>query len=223
MKKHMKRLAAPKSWPLGKKAAKFVTRPLPKSRFDSGVPLSLALKLLGYAETSREVKKIVNNQEVLIDKKRVKNHRLLIGLMDTLEIPSINACFRVLMNRKGKVCLVKEENAGLKPCRINSKKMLKGRVQLLLHDSRTLLTDSRDYKTGDTIILQLPKQEIIEHLKPEKGVFAYLCGGKKIGELAKIEAVLPEKIVLRTDSESFETKKEFVFVIGRDKPFIKIK
>lgn len=223
MKKRIKRFAAPKSWPLGRKVTKFVTTPLPKSSFKLGLPLSLVFKLLAYAKTNREVKKIVNNQDVLVDKKRVKKHRVLIGLMDTLEVPSIKACFRVLMNSKGKVCLVKDENPSLKPCKVVGKKMLKGKVQLSLHDSRTILTENKEYKVGDTLVLQLPGQQISEHLKLEKGCIAYLFGGKKVGELAKVDAVLPENVVLKTDSETFETRKEYVFVVGKDKPVIKIK
>ncbi len=224
MKRHLKTVSAAKSWPLERRALKFVTRPLPKSAFDLGMPLSLAIRRLGYARTTHEIKALLNNREVLVDKKPVKEIKTFVGLMDLVEFPTLKSAFIVLINRKGKICLVAAENADLKLCRITGKKMSsKGKIQLSTHDSRTFIIEGGDHKIGDTLVVQLPKQEIKDSLKLEKGASAYIFGGKRMGQAAKVEAVLPDKVILKSDSEDFETEKRFVFVIGKDNPLIRIK
>lgn len=222
MKKHIKTLSAPKSWPLERKSEKFVTRPFPKSRFAMGIPLTLAIRKLGYAQASMDIKRIIQAKEVLVDKKLAKTHRILVGLMDTLEFPSIKKAFRCLINQNGVVYLAEADDASVKPCRITGKSAVKGKIQIATHDSRTLITDKNDYKVGDTIVLKLPEGKITEHIKLEKGVFAYLSGGKRKGRIAKVQGIEGQTVRLSDGPESFETRKEFVFAVGKEKPIIKL-
>ena len=66
VKQHLKRINAPKEWPLGRKQTTFVPRPLPGAHnMHSGMPLSMVLKdLLKYANTTREVKRILNDKQL---------------------------------------------------------------------------------------------------------------------------------------------------------------
>ena len=63
---HIKRLAAPKTWQIRTKGLKFITKPAPGPHsLDTGMPLSTLLKeVLNYANTTREVKKILNTNEI---------------------------------------------------------------------------------------------------------------------------------------------------------------
>ena len=105
-KKHLKRLNAPKSWKIKRKGIKFITRPNPGAHsFSLGMPINIVLReIFEYAKTTKEVKNILNNKEVLINGVRRKDHRFIVGFMDIIAIPGIKAYFRVLLDKKGKLC-----------------------------------------------------------------------------------------------------------------------
>lgn len=104
MKRHMKRMAMPKSWQI-EKNKKFVTRALPGAHsFDLGMPLNVILRdILKLASNNQEIKKILYNKEVLVNNKRRKESRFIVGLMDVISIPELNKYYRILLNKKKKI------------------------------------------------------------------------------------------------------------------------
>jgi len=223
MKKHLKRIATPKSWPLERKMAKFVIRPKSSHKNELCLPLGVILRdILGYAKTTTESKKILNNENVLVDGKRRKDLYFGVGLMDVLQIQKTNENYRVLLDNKGKLAIIKEDNPNIKPCKVIGKRILKnGRIQLNLHDGRNLLTKDK-VNVGDTIVLQLPEQKLSEYLNLEKGALVYLTGGKHIGETGQVEEIKSNTIAVKIGSEVFETASKLAFVIGKQKPVINI-
>ncbi|MDO8740378.1 MAG: 30S ribosomal protein S4e [Candidatus Woesearchaeota archaeon] len=226
MKKHLKRLAAPKSWPIKRKGTKFITRPLAGAHsLELGTPLTIILKdILGIAKNNKEVKHILNSKEILVDGKRRKEPRFLVGLMDVLSIPETKENFRVLLDKKGRLRLAKisEDEAKIKLSKIINKTiMCGGKMQLNLGDGRNVLVEKNDYKSNDVLVLNLPDQKIISALKFEKGASAYTTGGKHTAELAVIEEIKGDTIALNSKGKKFEAKKEHCFVVGKEKQLIK--
>lgn len=223
MKKHLKRLAAPRTWPLERKKARFVVKPRSSHSAELCLPLGIILRdILGYAKTVKEVKNILNNEQVLVDGEQRKDPKFGIGLMDVLEIPKVKAAYRIILDKNGKLTLIKAENPKIKPCKVIGKRVLrKARLQVNLHDGRNLFTDKK-VKLGDTLILELPEQNIAEELCLEKGNLVYLIGGKHTGESARVEEVNPKTIKVKIGEEFFETAKKFAFVIGKQKPIINL-
>lgn len=219
----MKRLAAPSSWPLERKVAKFTIKPKSSHRGELCLPLGIILRdILGYAKTAAEAKKMLINEQILVDGKRVKDLSFGVGLMDVFEIPKTREAYRIILDKKGKLMLVKDQNPKIKPCRVVGKKVLKkARLQINLHDGRNVLTDKK-VGVGDTIILELPEQNVAEHLSLEKGNLVYLIGGKHIGEVAHVEEVKPKTIKVRLGEEVFGTARRLAFVIGKQKPVINL-
>lgn len=225
MKGHMKRNVVPRSWAIPKKGLVFVSRPLPRSKFEFGISLICMFRdILDKANNAREVRSILNNNEVLVDGRRRKESKFLVGLMDSLSIPSTNEYFRILINKKGKLVVVPitKGEGNVKLCKIVNKTLYKGKTQLVLHDGRSLLVDKDDYKTGDSILITLPDQKIKEHLKFENGALVYMIGGRSIGNTGTMEK-LEGKIIVKAASESFEVVKDHVFVVGKGKPVIALK
>ena len=69
------------------------------------MPLNYVLRdLLGYAKTAREVRKILNDGNVLVDKKVRKNPSFGVGVMDIIEIPKDKKQF-IVLPVKGKTVL----------------------------------------------------------------------------------------------------------------------
>jgi len=221
-KNHLIRLAAPKTWNIKRKGVKFITKPAPGThRLQDCVPLGVLLKeVLGYANTTREVKKILNADSVKIDGKVRKDFRFPVGIFDAVEFTNINEYFRATFNRKGKIDFVriKKEDAILKPCKIIGKVALRGKLQLNLYDGKNILADKSLYKVGDTLLLGLPEQKIIKHLKLDKNSTIFLMGGKHIGETGKVEDIIKNRIIYKDDKGGLvETLKEYAFVVESEK------
>jgi len=226
VKRHLKRLVAPKSWKIKRKGITFVTRPNPGMHSKkNSTSINVVLRdMLNYARTTRDVKMILADKGVLVDKKQVKDHRFSVGVMDIIEMPKINKCLRVLLNKKGNICLVeiKGDETKIKLCKIIEKTVIKkGKIQLNLNDGRNIIIDKNNYNTGDTLVIEVPEQKIKEHLKFEKESSVYLSGGKHKGESGIVEEIKDSMIKVKPKSgESFETLKKFAFVIGKENPII---
>ncbi len=226
-KDHLKRLAAPKKWQIVRKKRKFITKPASGPHgLGSGIPLGVLLKeVFGYANTTREAKKILNLGGIKIDCTTRKDFRFPVGFFDTIEFTDINEHFRVMLDKKGKLILVKinKDEAVVKPCKITGKTMVGGRMQLNLYDGKNLLVDNGAYKVGDTLILSLPEQKIAKHLKLEKKSVIFLIGGRHIGETGSIEDITQNKITYKDQGGNLiETSKKYAFVIGSEKPMITV-
>lgn len=226
-KTHLKSIVAPKTWVLHRKENKFVTKPCagPHS-LKFSLPLSFLLKGTGFASTTREAKKILNTKIVLADGRRIKNSKFPVGLMDTVSIKDVASFFRIVLDEKGRlrVLPIKESETALKLCRVNNKTVIKNnKLQLNLFDGKNILTEKKDIRTGDSVLLELPGQKIKNVLRFEKGMYALLIGGSHMGGFGVIEDIQGRVVTMISDKTKFNTRKEFVFVVGKDKEVIQLK
>jgi small subunit ribosomal protein S4e len=227
---HQKRLAIPKSWKVGKKGYKWVstTRPGPHSKARS-LPLGIIIRdILKLVDNSREGKRILSEGKVLVDGIPRKDLRFPVGLFDVISLPLINETYRVLQDEKGRLTLYKLSETNVnKLCRINNKTILKGgKVQLNLNDGANIL-GSNEYSTKDSLILSVPDKKIIKHLKFKVGNLAMVVGGQHSGEIGTIKEIKEVKssrhnTVAISGETDFETIEDYVFVIGEDKPEIRL-
>src|SRR3989338_9812016 len=220
-KDHMKRMAAPRSWPVERKLTAYITKARPCAHsYKFGMPLNVVIKeLLKLANTSREVREIIKTG-VSIDGKKVIDERSIIGFMDVLSFTNSKDAYRVLLNNNGFITAVKIEasESKIKLSKVIGKSMVKGKTQLNLIDGRNILVDKAGYKTGDVLLLEIPSQKITEKIALEKGSKIYLMGGKHIGEIHTAETISGEKISLRSkDGSVFETLRKYAFAVGKDK------
>lgn len=222
---HLKRLAMPKSWKMKKKERKFITRPFPSQSIELSMPLNLILRdVLRLASTDGEVKKILYNKEIFVNGKRIKENKFMVGLMDVISIPEINKFYRVLLDNKKKIILkeIKKEETDVKLCKIINKRKFKDKIQLNLSDGRNILIKEDKYKTNDSLLISLPKQEIKEYVELKKKNSVYIIGGRCAGEVGIIEDVQGEVVSFKLKNKKFETKKKKSFVVGTNKPLITI-
>ncbi|KXH76690.1 MAG: hypothetical protein AM326_06800 [Candidatus Thorarchaeota archaeon SMTZ-45] len=233
-KKHLKRLPAPRHWPIKRKEAKFTTRSIPGPHpKEHSLTLAVLLRdVLGLAENMREVKAILSSGQVKVDGEIRKDIRFPVGLMDVVEITTSGERFRLLPKVRGGLKLVNIDDAEskFKLCRIENKTMVKGgKVQLSLHDGRTLLLPEgekpSDYHTLDTLIVGIPEQKLMKTINLDKGAYAVVSRGKNIGIEGKIleiekRAGTHASTVTLQDPEGirFQTALEYLFVVGKSKP-----
>ena len=228
MTQDLKRLNAPKSWPVSRKSNVWVTSPNPGPHaLDRCMPLSVVLRdLLKVADTAAEAKKILSSKQVLVDGKIVTEAKFPVGLMDVLSLVATKKNYRMLLDNHGRLMLteVAEDRAGWKLCRIENKTVITGgRVQLNLHDGRNILVEEDSYKTGDVLKIELPTQKIIEVFKLVQGNVAMVISGSSAGQIMVVEEQLEERSsapnLVRFKNGKL-TVKDNVFVIGNKTPEI---
>jgi small subunit ribosomal protein S4e len=164
----------------------------------------------------------------LVNGNVVRNGKFPIGVMDIISIPKTNTSYRMVINRRGKLTLVKvqEGKNNWKLSRIEDKTTVTGgKTQLNLHDGTNILIDGGNFKTGDVLKIEVPSRKILETYKLAKGSVALIMSGSHVGETAVIE----EYEVTRTSSDNLVwfkdgsyTTKSNVFVIGTKAPEIEL-
>jgi len=228
VKNHLKRIAAPRTWLIKRKQATFITRSNPGAHTQElSMSLSSVLTMLAkVVKTSKEVKYILTEKQVLVDGKVRRESKHPVGLMDVISLPKIGEFYRMLMDKKGRLCIVKisEKESKMKLSRIQSKTIMQGnKIQLNMEDGRSLVVDKDTYKTGDVLELELPSQKIKSHLTFDKKMSVLLLGGKRAGATGVIDEINENTIMYSAASgEKYETLRKYAFIVGNSKPLIKL-
>ena len=223
---HLKRLAAPKTWAINRKESKWIRRPNPGAHStEMGLTLgTLIISILKIARTSKEATRMLYNKEMFVDMKPRRELGFVAGLFDTVMFPTIKKNYRIIINSRKKLDAVEidEKESNLKLTRVIGKKLMAGKTQLNCSDSRNILVDKDEYKVGDSLVIDLPGQNIKQHIKLEKGNMILLTGGKHMGDYGKLEAIEGKNIMCKSSKGTYQTLKKYAFIIGKDKPAIKV-
>jgi small subunit ribosomal protein S4e len=218
----IKRIAAPKWWPIEKKTKKFVIKPRGPYLKDLSLPLLVLIRdVLKIAENEREASKIIKKGEILIDGRKRKDPKFGVGLFNTIEIPSMKKAYRAVP-KKGLIFIeIPEKEAKLKICKIINKKSLKGKKnQINLNDGRNILTNE-NYSTQDSLLIEVPEQKIIDHIKFAENSTCVIFKGKNAGKIGKIKTIEKDRVLIG-DEKTIEVPKNFVIMVGREGPLIKL-
>lgn len=225
----MKRLAAPKAIPIPGKKSRYL-RKAASGRHSAqyAIPLLVLLRdVMGVAADKREVKLLLGKGEVQLDGVTVKAENYPVGLMDVLSIPRLNSFNRVVLYA-GKLRLSplgSKEEASVKLCKVVDKRLVAGgRMQLCFHDGRTKLIEREEdnFKVGDTVKLQLPKQEIAGFFKLEKNARCYVFKGRHSGEIGTLREIKERPgskasdAFLKSSSGEVITRKDYLFVVPEE-------
>jgi small subunit ribosomal protein S4e len=230
MSRHQKRITIPKSWPIPRKTHRWVAKcnPGPHSAKNSVSLLIVVRDLLKLADNAREAKRILYEGKVLVDGKPRKDYKMPVGIFDVVSLPVINQQYRMLKDNRGKFYLsLLEPGKVRKLARVENKTILKGgKQQLNLSDGSSLLSDG-DFKVGDSLVLSIPEKQIEDKIEFNMGNLAMAVGGKHSGEMGKIKDILivrssqPNRVVIE-GKEEFETITDYVYMVGREEPVIKL-
>lgn len=225
VKNHMKRITAPKKWQVLRKTTKFITKPNPGGhKLDLSLSINTFLKeVVELTKTTKETKYLLTKQEVLVNGVRKRSHKHQVGVLDVVTVPSANKSFRLTVSEKGKLLakeLVKDESEKT-IVKISGKTMMpKGKLQINTASGINILEDvkkAKDHKIGDSLIISLKDKKIKDHIKSEKGSLVLVLTGKHSGKKGTIEDVQGKVIKIKTETETFETNKEYVLVTGKTK------
>jgi len=231
--KKLKRQMAPQFWGITRKNKRFVitVKPGPHKKHYS-VPTAVFLRdMLKIVTSLREAKTAIYSGRVKIDGVVRKSLHHAIGLMDVVELQDVSDVYR----------LVPTEDKLLKPIKINesekSKKLVrvtskttinKGKLQIGFHDGRSTISDTK-VNIGDTCLIQVPKQKIIEVIKLETGCQGLVTRGNNAGQIGKIETIeegtfiLPKRVILALGERKIEIPADIIMPIGKEEPIIQLK
>jgi small subunit ribosomal protein S4e len=239
--KHLKRKPAPIFWPIHRKENRWIVKPRagPHKSTES-IPLLVVLRdMLSIGKTRREVDFLLSRGNVMVDGVIRKDDDFPAGLMDIVEIPSLNKVYRILPIRgKGlRLHQVPNEERQFKLCKVMGKTTVKkGNVQLNLSDGRNILIKVADpkrpsediYKTSDLIRLSIPNAEILDHIPFEQGVLAIIDSGENVGQWGEVTKITESNIygstvtIRNSENQEVETVADYVFPIGKGEAWISL-
>jgi small subunit ribosomal protein S4e len=218
---HQKRISAPKSWPIAKKANKWVVAASPGAHSRDAVPILVVIRdMLHLADNATEAKRILHSGNVTVNGRIIKKHKAQVGLFDI--VAAAGRHYRMLPNPRGRYQLteISDEEAKRKLARIDNITVVKGgKLQYNLHDGTNVLLEDK-YGAGDSLVFSLPGYDIIEHFERKAGNKAMIVGGKHSGEtgtileLKNVASSRPNMVRIERGDTQFETIQEYVFVIG---------
>jgi small subunit ribosomal protein S4e len=230
--KKLKRQMAPIFWGITRKDDRFVVtvRPGGHSKH-AAIPTAVFIRdVLKLATTLREAKSAIYGGKIKVDGITRKSLHHGIGLMDVVELEGMPDVYR----------LVPKDSMVLQPITINAaektKKLVKvtskatikaSKTQIGFHDGRSLISDTK-VNVGDTCVMQLPEQKILDVIKLEKGVQVIVTSGINAGHMGKVDEikegtfVLPRRAVVNIGEKQIEIPTDLVMAVGKDKPVIQI-
>jgi len=231
--KKLKRQMAPQFWGINRKSKRFVVtvKPGPHKK-EFAIPTAVFLRdTLKIVNSLREAKSAIYGGRVKIDGVVRKSLHHAIGLMDVVELQDVSEVYR-LVPTDGKILKpvkINESEKSKKIVRVASKTTIKdGKTQIGFHDGRSVISDTK-VNVGDSCLIQVPDQKILDVLKLEKNAHVLVTRGVNAGQIGKVETIepgtfiLPKRILLSLGERKIEIPSDVVIVIGKEEPVIQIK
>lgn len=231
--KKLKRQMAPTFWGITRKDKRFVVTVRPGAHpKHHAIPTAVLLRdTLKIVTTLREAKSAIYAGKVIVDGIKRQSLHHALGLMDVIELDGTSDIYR----------LVPYEGHLLQPLKINdsekSKKLVKvsskstiknGKTQIGFHDGRSFISDTK-VNVGDSCLIQVPEQKILEVIKLEKNSQVIVTRGANTGQTGSVEEIkegtftLPKRVLIALGDRKIEIPTSLVMVVGKDKPVIQIR
>jgi len=228
----MKRLAAPRSWDIPRKANRFVFKPLPGPHpIAASYPLGVVVRdLASMANLSRELKFMMKTGRVKVDGKERRTPRYPVGLFNVVSVPLEGVDFRLVPSAKGlALAKVSPDEARTKLCSVHTKTKIRGgHIQYGLHDGRSMVDDKLDLSPGDAVLIEVPSQKVLGQARLAKGSLGLILTGDRAGQMGKIAEVKQgtisrERMVrLSLPGGEAEIPSRLVFPVGADSAMITV-
>ena len=231
--KKLKRQMAPLFWGITRKEKRFVVTVRPGSHgkntsISSAVFLRDMLKIV---KTLREAKYAIYNGKVIVDGIIRKSLHHGIGLMDVIELDGLKETYR-LVPKNGillQPIIIDSIEKTKKLVQVKSKTTIKNnKTQVGFHDGRVLIDDT-NVSVGDTCVMQIPEQKILDVIKLEKGIQGLITKGVNAGKIGTVDEIkegtfiLPKRVNITLEDRQIEIPASLIMPIGKEKPVIQIR
>ena len=231
--KKLKRQMAPLFWGITRKSKRFVITVRPGSHpKNNSIPTAVFLRdTLKIVTTLREAKSVIYGGKVSVDGVKRKSLHHSIGLMDVVELENIPDVYR-LVPQDGQVLKplkIDQSEKTKKLSKVTSKTSIKdGKTQLGFHDGRSMISDTA-VNVGDSCLIEIPKQKILDVVKLEQGCQAIIIRGVNAGQIGTIDKIeegtfsLSRRVLLALGERKIEIPTDMIMVVGKDKPVIQVR
>ncbi len=214
-KLHMKRIAAPRTWPILRKERTFIRRPNPGAQsFETGMSINTWLvEVLKVASNSKEARHALKQGKIKVNGKTVKDQNFIVGLLDVISLPEEH--YLILLNDRNKLQAFKIDNYdNKKVSKIKNKTIIKkGKKQYTTLEGYNFLDDN-DYKIGNTVIINLKDKKIEKASVLEKGKKVYVLKGNSVGKIGTVKEVKDERhVLLDLEGKEILALKESLLII----------
>ena len=231
--KKLKRQMAPLFWGITRKDKRFVVTVKPGAHSkQASIPSAVFLRdTLKIVTSLREAKTAIYSGSVTVDGVQRKSLHHGIGLMDVVELANVGDIYRLVPMDGAILKPVKIDAAEKtkKLCRVTSKTTMKGgKTQIGFYDGRSLISEEK-VNVGDTCIMEVPKQKILDVIKLEKGIQAIVTDGINAGQVGVINEiqegtfVLPRMATMKLGEREIEIPTDILLAVGKDKPVLQIR
>ena len=235
-KKHLKTLAAPRSWKIRRKETVFVAKPRPGPH-----PLHLSMPayvlvrdVMEETATAKETKSVFKQGKVMVDGKKVTEAKRPVGLMDVISLPMAGRHYRITVDEDGRIIAVNipAKEAKIKVGRVVAKFTTKGgELTIRLHDGTNLRVPGEvPVDNGDSVVISLPERKFSGVIRMKEGTTCFIFRGSSAGTLGKLESESPgglkrkALVKLKLDGEAtVSTLKEYVMAVGAEEPQVTVK
>ena len=230
--KKLKRQMAPNYWGITRKNKRFVVTVKPGShKKDQSIPTSVFLRdTLKIVSDLREAKFVIYNSKISVDGVPIKSIHHGIGLMDVVELQGVKEIYRLVPSNGTllKPIIIQDVDKTKKLVIVKSKTTIKnGKTQIGFNDGRSLIDDTL-VNVGDTCVIQVPEQKILDIIKLEKNTLVLITRGVNAGKTGYVNEIkegtfnLPKRVVIELEGREIEIQANMVMPIGKDKPMIGI-
>jgi small subunit ribosomal protein S4e len=239
--KHLRSYEVPTFWPISLKERHWAIKPGPGPHpIERAIPLGMLIRdVMKLASTGREVRKVLSKGLVKVDGRIRRDYRFPIGIMDVIEIVPAKKYYRIVPDEKDfmKPIEIEGGESKVKPLRIENKTTIRGGViQLNLFDGSNILVPKESQlpftgqiSTFSTILVKVPEMEIIDYLPLAEGAYVVVMGGKNVGTRGRIAEIRKGArkssslvTIKKDDSSLVQTSLNYVYVVGKDTPVIKL-
>src|SRR3989338_526136 len=212
---HITRHNTSKRWPIPRKGTKYLV--FPSRGNNDSIPLLIIMReILGIVKTRKELKKILNENKILVNGRIIKEDKTSLALFDVISIGSLNKNYKLIFSDKGKFSLVEinDNEASSKICKIIGKNMLKGKkIQINFNDGRNLIS-KESVNIGDSAIIGFKEKKIEKILPVKEKSKVLIIKGKHLGDIGEIISINNNKITVKNKEREFETVNKEVIVIN---------
>lgn len=190
---HLKRQNIGKFWPVPRKGTKYLA--VATHNKNEAIPLVVVMRdILKLVRNKKELKILLNEKQILINHKEIRETNYPICLFDVISFPSIKENYRANLSEHKKMIFdkISDKDAETKVYKVLGKKILsKGVVQLNLMQGKNILTDEK-VKVGDSVVFDLKDNKIVNTIPLGKGKTAFALKGKHMGSSGKIIEIIEE-------------------------------
>ena len=188
---YLTRSKATKKLPIPRKGTKYLAVSTHNKK--ESIPLVVVMRdILKLVKNKKELKKVLNEKQVLINHKEIRETNYPVCLFDVINLPSAKKNYRANLSEHKKMAFkeVSDKDAETKTYKVVDKKILSGKkVQINLMQGKNIISDEK-VNVGDSVVLNLKDNKIVSVIPMQEGKEVFVIKGKHAGHQGKIQEIM---------------------------------